>query len=68
MGLAEWGGTLKVDVQEGRVVEQGQHSELLEQQGLYAQMWNQQEFGSNAALDTRGEGSEGALPADSADS
>jgi hypothetical protein len=39
-----------VNVQEGRVVEQGQHSELLEHQGVYAQMWNQQEFGSSTAL------------------
>ena len=40
-------------------MEQGQHAQLLEQQGLYAEMWNTQEFGSSAALPTEANGLEG---------
>ena len=39
-------------------MEQGQHTQLLEHQGLYAEMWNTQEFGSSAALPTEANGLE----------
>ncbi len=33
-------------MQEGEVAEQGTHSELLAHQGIYADMWSQQEIGA----------------------
>lgn len=35
-------------LQEGEVAEQGTHAELLAHQGIYADMWSQQELGAKA--------------------
>ena len=40
-------------MQEGRVVEQGTHDELMSHQGLYYELWTSQELGSSTSLDTK---------------
>uniref|UniRef100_A0A0K8TS80 ATP-binding cassette sub-family B member 6 n=1 Tax=Tabanus bromius TaxID=304241 RepID=A0A0K8TS80_TABBR len=42
-------------LKEGSIVERGRHSELLDQKGLYAQMWNQQELESLSEQQSKAE-------------
>ena len=42
-------------LQEGQVAEQGTHAELLAHQGIYAEMWSQQELGAKAEASSSSE-------------
>ena len=42
-------------LQEGSLVEQGTHEELLSLNGLYAEMWRRQEGGEDLAVNTKSE-------------
>lgn len=37
-------------MQEGKVVEQGSHEHLMQQRGLYYELWTTQEMGSSSSL------------------
>lgn len=48
-------------MQEGEVAEQGTHAELIAHQGIYADMWSQQELGAKG--ESAGSSEQGSVEA-----